>query len=116
MKLEDIIALAKQGYKPADIKELVALAEVEQPKEEPKEQPKEEPKEQPKEEPKEKPKEEPKENNKEIEELKKMIAEQSSRLADSQKALEEIQKGYTREDVTDNGKTPTLEDIVRDFY
>ena len=24
MKLEDIIALAKQGYKPSDIKELVA--------------------------------------------------------------------------------------------
>ena len=100
MKLEDIIALAKQGYKPADIKELVALAEVEQPKEEPKEQPKEE----------------PKESNKEIEELKKMIAEQSSKLADSQKALEELQKGYTREDVTNNGKTPTLEDIVRNFY
>lgn len=27
MKLEDIIALAKQGYKPADIKELVSLAD-----------------------------------------------------------------------------------------
>lgn len=30
MKLEDIIALAKQGYKPSDIKELVALATPEQ--------------------------------------------------------------------------------------
>lgn len=28
MKLEDIIALAKQGYKPADIRELVSLADV----------------------------------------------------------------------------------------
>lgn len=27
MKLEDIIALAKNGYKPGDIKELIALAE-----------------------------------------------------------------------------------------
>lgn len=27
MKLTDIIALAKQGYKPADIRELIALAE-----------------------------------------------------------------------------------------
>lgn len=27
MKLTDIIALAKQGYKPADIKELITLAE-----------------------------------------------------------------------------------------
>lgn len=26
MKLEDIIALAKQGYKPSDIKELISLA------------------------------------------------------------------------------------------
>lgn len=112
MKLEDIIALAKQGYKPADIKELVALTEVEHQKEEPKEEQKEEPKEGTKEEPK----EEQKENSKEIEELKKMIAEQTSKLEDSQKALEELQKGYTREAVTDDGKTPTLEDIVRNFY
>lgn len=29
MKINDIIALAKQGYKPADIKELISLAEPE---------------------------------------------------------------------------------------
>ena len=111
MKFEDIIALAKQGYKPTDIKELVALAEQEEPKEEPKKEPKEQPK------------EEPKESNKEIEKLKNMIAEQTRKLEESQKELEEsqkeleeLQKGYTREDVTDNGKTPTLEDIVRNFY
>ena len=111
MRLEDIIALAKQGYKPADIKELVALAEAEpKPKEEEPKTKEEEPKTK-EEEPKTK-----EEANKEIEELKKMIAEQTSKLEDSQKALAELQKGYTREDVTDNGKAPTLEDIVRDFY
>lgn len=31
MNITDIIALAKQGYKPSDIKELMALAEPEQP-------------------------------------------------------------------------------------
>lgn len=31
MNLNDIIALAKQGYKPADIKELLALADVTEP-------------------------------------------------------------------------------------
>ena len=36
MKLEDIIALAKAGYKPSDIKELVKLAEEAQEPKEPK--------------------------------------------------------------------------------
>ena len=103
MKLEDIIALAKQGYKPADIKELVALADTE-----PKEQPKEEPKEQPKEEPK---------HSAEVEELKKLILNQTEQLNASQKALEELQKGNTREDLLNsNDKQKTLNDIVRDFY
>ena len=31
MNLNDIIALAKQGYKPADIRELIALADVTEP-------------------------------------------------------------------------------------
>ena len=107
MKLEDIIALAKQGYKPADIKELVALADTE-PKEELKEEPKEEPKEQPKEEPK---------QSAEVEELKQLILKQTEQLNNSQKALEELQKGNTREDlVNSNDKPKTLDDIVRDFY
>ena len=37
MKLEDIIALAKAGYKPSDIKELVKLAEEPQEPQEPQE-------------------------------------------------------------------------------
>ena len=37
MKLEDIIALAKAGYKPSDVKELVKLAEEPQEPQEPKE-------------------------------------------------------------------------------
>ena len=37
MKLEDIIALAKAGYKPSDIKELVKLAETPEEPKEPKE-------------------------------------------------------------------------------
>ena len=37
MKLEDIIALAKAGYKPSDVKELVKLAEEPQEPQEPQE-------------------------------------------------------------------------------
>ena len=37
MKLEDIISLAKAGYKPSDIKELVKLAEEPEEQKEPKE-------------------------------------------------------------------------------
>ena len=67
MKLEDIIALAKAGYKPSDIKELVKLAEEPKEPAEPKE-----------------PKE-PDERDKQIEELQ----EQIKKLQDS-KSREDI--------------------------
>lgn len=60
LSIKDVVSLAKAGYKPADVKELIEMSKEEPaPKEEPKEQaPKEDPKEPaPKEEPKEDPKE-----------------------------------------------------------
>ena len=90
MKLEDIIALAKAGYKPSDIKELVKIAE------EPKE-PKEpaEPKE---------PKEhaEPDERDEQIKEL--------------QEQIKKLQDSKSREDISgDKHDKESLVDIFRDF-
>ena len=39
MKLSDIITLAKQGYKPADIRELISIAEDSEPEPQPEPQP-----------------------------------------------------------------------------
>lgn len=89
MKLEDIIALAKAGYKPSEVKELMELQQ-ELPKEEP---PKEEP---PKEEP---PKEEPpKEDEKD-----KTISDLQAQLADIQSKLDIAQKANQRMDQSGNG-------------
>lgn len=89
MKLEDIIALAKAGYKPSEVKELMELQQ-EPPKEEP---PKEEP---PKEEP---PKDEPtKEDEKD-----KTISDLQAQLADIQSKLDIAQKANQRMDQSGNG-------------
>ena len=61
LNLNDIIALAKQGYKPADVKELIELSKTVEASEEDQQQPKEVP-EQP-EEVKEAPKEEQKKDD-----------------------------------------------------
>ena len=90
MKLEDIIALAKAGYKPSDIKELVKLAEEPEEPNEPEEP--EEPKE---------PKE-PDERDKQIEEL--------------QDQIKKLQDSKSREDISgDKHDKESLVDIFRDF-
>lgn len=91
MKLEDIIALARAGYKPSEVKELMELQQ-ELPKEEP---PKEEP---PKEEP---PKED--EKDKTISDLQAELADTQSKLADTQSKLDIAQKANQRMDQSGNG-------------
>ena len=101
MKLDDIIALAKQGYKPSDVKELIEFS-----KDESKDEPEEEPKEEPEEEPKDEPEEEPKdEKQKEIDELKGQI--------------KKLQEENSRKDNSDNEDLKSddekLVDLFRDF-
>lgn len=92
MKFDDILALAKQGYKPTDIKELLAL--------EPKEEPKDEPKEEPKEEPKDEPKDEP--------DYKKLYEE-------SQEALKKAQQKNLHQDASGKEDEKTDGEILMDF-
>lgn len=93
MKFEDILALAKQGYKPADIKELLAL--------EPK-------KEETKEESKEETKEESKEETKEEPDYKKLYEE-------SQEALKKAQQKNLHQDASGKEDEKTDSEILMDF-
>ena len=87
MKLEDIIALAKAGYKPSDIKELVKLAEEPKEPAEPKES---------------KEPDEPDERDKQIKEL--------------QDQIKKLQDSKSREDISgDKHDKESLVDIFRDF-
>lgn len=111
----DIIALAKAGYSPADVKELLSVdtSSLESPPdnttpaggdkkiEEPKEEPKQEPKEEPKQEP-EKPGE-PTDDQKKIAELEKALAEAqklnankdlSDKVISDEDKIKELFKGF----------------------
>lgn len=115
MNLNDIIALAKQGYKPSDIKELISLSEmsngaVETPPEETRT---EEP-----------PVDEPNaENdtttpeNEPMVDYKKLYEESQSQISEMKTQIEKIQKDNTRQNM--QGDTPsaqdTLNDIVKSF-
>ena len=67
MNLKDILELAKQGYKPNDIKELIALSREDNSKDDPEDNPKDDPEDEPKDDPKDDPK------DKKIAELQKLL-------------------------------------------
>ena len=87
MKLEDIIALAKAGYKPSDIKELVKLAEEPTEPKEPKEST------------------ESNEHDERDEQIKEL-----------QDQIKKLQDSKSREDISgDKHDKESLVDIFRDF-
>ena len=99
MKLDDIIALAKQGYKPSDVKELIELSKDE-PEYEPEDKPEYEPEDEPEDE-----LEDENEKQKEIDELKGQI--------------KKLQEENARKDNSDNEDLKSddekLVDLFRDF-
>ena len=116
----DLVALAKAGYSPAEVKEILGMtgaadadktegAAAIPPKEEAQpEQPKQPSAEEPK----------PSENNssEEIAELKKSVELLTTELTKTKKDLEAAQKLNTkRESSTEKDTGPSVEDIVRSF-
>lgn len=107
MKLDDIIALAKQGYKPADIKELIEIS-----KEEPKEE--EDQKEE---------LEETKDSKEELQEPKEELQEPKDidykkLYEESQQALKDAQKKNIKKDASSSEEktdSEILEDFARSF-
>ena len=96
MKWEDIVALAKAGYKPADVKELMAM---EPKKQEPEQEPNQEP------EQKHEPEQEP--------DYKKMYEESQEALKQAQS--KNIRMDASKKDGTEKNDTELLQDWARSF-
>ena len=104
MNLKDILELAKQGYKPNDIKELISLS-----KEDPKDDLKEDPKDDIKEDPKDDLKEDPKDDLKE---------DQKDDLKEDpkDKKIKELQKLLQNKDVSKEEKIRTSTDVLNELF
>ena len=112
MKIADMVALARAGYK---IKDIQALEEKEEKEAKEKEETK------PEETTTEKKPDELQENetpesgSDELEELKKKIADFEKEKDDLKKQLEEAQKTIRGRDLSGGESAETLDDIIRDF-
>lgn len=111
MKFSDILDLARQGYKPSDIRELLSMdTEPEpEPKPEPKPEPEPEPepKPEPENEPETKPEPEPKTEPEPEPDYKKMYE-------DTLKRLDALQKANQRKPLEEH--KDTVNDIIRDVF
>ena len=98
MKFSDILALAKNGYSPKDIKDLLALADPEEPEPEPEPQPEPEPEPEPQPEPEPEPEPQPDPEDKD------------AKIIDLEKKIAELQKLNTTKDLSD--KKPKSDDDI----
>lgn len=112
MNLTDIVALAKQGYKPSDIKELLDLvsSKEEQPKEEEKVQ---EEKTEQHEDGKEQPDEAPK-NSTEDSSEKANVIDYKKKIAELEEKVKSLQNANVHKDNSDT-KQESDEDILNDI-
>lgn len=113
MTLTDIIALAKQGYKPSDIKELIALAESDAPEETNEETVETEDNETEDQENKET---DEKESETDPEELKKLLDQFKSENEKLKKDLKTAQKLNQTHDTSNEDNRETDEDIFNKAF
>lgn len=112
LNLNDIIALAKQGYKPADVKELIELSKTAEASEDDQEQPKDIPEEVPEE--KEAPKEEEKKDGAEADK----IVDYKAKAEELEKKISELQKANTKQNADKSEKKSDAElfaDVMKSF-
>lgn len=108
MKFDDIIALAKAGYKPNEVKELLAMAE---PTPEPDPEPTPEPDPEP-----EKKEEKPEEVQNSIDtDYKKLYEESQKALDKANESLKKAQAMNNRKDVSNDGNKKSDAEIVNDW-
>ena len=113
LNLNDIIALAKQGYKPADVKELIELSKTVEASEDDQEQPKDIPEEVP--EAKEAPKEEVKKDD--AEEAGKIV-DYKAKAEELEKKISELQKANTKQNADKSDHKSDAElfaDVMKSF-
>lgn len=110
MKFDDIIALAKAGYKPNEVKELLAMATEPEPTLEPDQEPTQEHEpEQPKE-----------EKSEEVQttidtDYKKLYEESQKALDKANESLKKAQAMNNRKDVSNDGNKKSDAEIVNDW-
>ena len=90
MNLKDIIELAKQGYKPNDIKELIALSQEPEPEQEPEQDPEQETEQETEQEPEKGQAKETDDKDRIIEELRKKLQNENLSAEDKIKTSTEI--------------------------
>ena len=112
LNLNDIIALAKQGYKPSDVKELIELSQTVEASQADQEQPTETPEEA---EAIEAPKEEEKKDGAQAAE----IVDYKAKVEELEKKLSDLQKANTKQnaDKSENKKSDAelFADVVKSF-
>lgn len=101
MKFSDILALAKNGYSPKDIKDLLAFSDPDEPEKQEPEQEKQEP------EPKPEPEPEQKQEQKQEQE---QPDDKDAKIIDLEKKIAELQKLNTTKDLSD--KKPQSDDDI----
>ena len=114
LNLNDIIALAKQGYKPADIKELIELSKSEGPAPEG-EKPEDDQK---KEQPKEKPEDDQKKEPQEAEKPEDDTVDYKKKAEELEKKLSEVQKANTKQNADKSEEKSDAEmfaDVMKSF-
>lgn len=113
MNISDIVALAKQGYKPSDIKELISLASSEEgnPKEEEKIQVE---KTEQHEDGKEQPDKAPKNTTEDSSEKVTAIDEYKNKIAELEEKVKSLQNANVHKDNSDT-KTKSDEDMLNDI-
>lgn len=106
MKFSDILALAKQGYSPKDIKDLMALSDPDEPEQKQEPEPEKQEPEQEKQEPE---KQEPEPEQKQPEQ-KQEPDDKDAKIIDLEKKIAELQKLNTTKDLSD--KKPKSDDDI----
>lgn len=107
MKFSDILALAKNGYSPKDIKDLMALSDPDEPEKQEPELEKQEPEPEPE---KQEPEQEKQEPEKQEPEQKQEPDDKDAKIIDLEKKIAELQKLNTTKDLSD--KKPKSDDDI----
>lgn len=111
MKFSDILALAKNGYSPKDIKDLMALADPDEPDQKQEPEDKQEPEQKQEPEDKQEPdqKQEP-EQKQEPDQKQEQPEDKDAKIIDLEKKIAELQKLNTTKDLSD--KKPKSDDDI----
>ena len=110
MNLKDIIELAKQGYKPSDIKELIALSQEQEQEQEPEQKQEQEPEQKQEQEPEQKQEQDPEQKQEQDPEQKP-----ENKPEDKDRIIEELRKKLQNENLSGEDKIKTSTEILNNL-